>query len=199
MSEQNFQNAKAPVGLIIILVVIVIIAIKSCSPFKRDLEWSVPLDRDDAFTIASVILGQGKVRGCGDLVVTHVYALSKEVSVKCGSGRSYGLTWYPVFKIDGKTPDDLVWDRPRLEGLYCVKDETGKWQAAYIESDKVIAYATAQSAKTGTSTRIYRSDSTIYGETIKNDDGSWRAILSLDHLEDPDERRGCELSATDDR
>lgn len=195
MSAQNTQNANASVGLIIVLLVIVVIAFRSCSPFQRDLEWSVALDKDDAFTIATVILGQGKVRGCGDLQVTHVYGLSPEVSVKCGDGREHSLSWHPVFKVDGKTPDHLVWERPSLEGLYCVKDETGKWHAAYIESDKAIAYATAQSTKTGTPARIYRSDSTIYGETAKKDDGTWQATLSYDHLEDPDERRGCELSA----
>lgn len=194
MTAQNPPSAKAPIGLIIILIVIVVIAFKSCSPFKRDLEWSVPLDKDDAFTIASVILGQGKVTGCGDLEVTRVYAVSKQVTVKCGDGREHDLQWYPVFRIDGSTPDHLVWDRPSLEGLYCVKDETGKWHAAYIDADKAIAYAEAQSLKTGESARIYRSDSTIYGKTEKKDDGTWRAILSYDHLEDPDERKGCEIS-----
>lgn len=194
MTVQNIQNTKAPIGLIIILIVSVVIAIKSCTPFKRDLVWSVPLDKDDAFTISSVILGQGKIRGCGDLQVTHVYASSKVVTVKCGNGREHSLQWHPVFKIDGRTPDHLVWDRPSLEGLYCVKDEYGKWHAAYIESDKAIAYVTAQSEKTGVPARIYRSDSTIYGLTQKTKDGKWRAILGYDHLEDPDERRGCEIS-----
>lgn len=194
MSAQNAQNAKAPIGLIIVLLVIIVIAFRSCSPFERDLEWSVALDRDDAFTIATVILGQGKVRGCGDLKVTQVYGTLPEVMVKCGDGREHSLSWHPVFKIDGKTPDHLVWQRPSLEGLYCVKDETGKWHAAYIESDNAIAYAIEQSAKTAKPTRIYRSDSTIYGKTELKEDGTWRAVLSYDRLEDPDERRGCELS-----
>ncbi len=193
MSKQSPGKAKAPVGLIIAAIVIIVIALKSCSLFKRDLEWRVRLDKDDAFTIASVILGQGKVRGCGDLEVTSVYS-SPEISVRCGNRSSYNLEWYPVFKIDGRTPDHLVWDRPRFESLYCVKAENGNWDAAYIESDKAVAYAKSQSARTGRATRIYRSDSTIYGETSQNEDGSWRASLAFDRLENPDERRGCELS-----
>jgi len=197
MTAQNPTNAKAPIGLIIILIVVIVIAFKGCLSFDRDLVWSVPLDKDDAFTISSVILGQSKVEGCGDLEVTHVSSLSKEVTVKCGDGREHRLEWHPVFKVDGRTPDHLVWDRPSLEKLYCVKDEAGKWHAAYIDSDKAIAYVEALSTKTGTPARIYRSDSAVYGVTSITTDGKWAAMLNYDRLVDTDERRGCEI--TDDR
>lgn len=177
--------------LLLVVAIGVMMAFRSCT--KRDLEWTVNLDRDDAFTIASVILGQGQVRGCGDLEVTSVFSRSKEVAVKCGNGRSHTLTWFPVFKIDGRTPDRLVWDQPSLQRLFCVKNDSGSWHAAYLEPEKAIAYAEAQSVRTGSATRIYRSDNLFYGETKKLADGTWRTDLTLDTLKNADERRGCEL------
>lgn len=191
--------AKPPIFLIICIVVGIIIAFRSCSfgSFgSRPLEWSVELNRDDAFTIATVVLAHGRVTGCGDLEVTKQYGTLKEIDVRCGDGRTHSLQWSPVFKVDGSIPKVDTWDHTNLAELNCVRDENGKWLPAWIDIGNAAKAAEEQSKRTGKVVRLYRASSTIYGVTQKNGDGTWRTIYAMDRLtgRDKDERRGCELA-----
>lgn len=175
--------------------VLACLTLVGCSSPEKSY-WDVPLNSDDAFTLASVILGQGKVRGCGAFEVTGQSPINWTIEVECDNGSqkaSHTIRYWPEFQVDRREVAASAWDETWLASAYCVKKSDGKWDQAYIDLPDAHDRARGLSKDSGQPTFFYSADSLLYWETRKNDLGEWVSGAPTDEVKDRDERQGCGL------
>ena len=133
---------------------------------REEPYFDVYLHEDDAFTVASLVLTEGRTRGCGDFKVVRQFPRSKSIYVECNDGttkKEHEVKFFPSFRVDGRETTSNAWDRRWLQRLYCVKSPNGKWDKAFIKLDDAKRRAEELSATANKESHIYSTgDDSIY-------------------------------------
>lgn len=168
---------------------------------EDQLSWSVPLAKEDAQVLATTILGQGRIRGCGDIHVLSQEPELHQITVSCQNDPEknpikHRLTYWRSFKVDGQDVAHNVSDITWLSTAYCVKEPDGTWSTAFMKLDDARDLATKLSQAQDKPAKIYASDSLNLWASQKDDNGTWfTPINSTQKAQSNKERTGCELES----
>lgn len=186
-----------PFLAVVVIIVVVLGGVSHFTEaFTRDPVWSMELSDKDARSLASTILAQGQVRGCGLFTVTEQHPRLKQITVTCSDGaggrQTHDLRYAPDFSVDGTRTSSSRLESMYVSNAYCVKRADGTWDKAYLDPYEAATRAERISRQDGAGARVYEANSLIYSEARQDEDGKWFAPR-IDEVESRDEREGCEL------
>ena len=197
MEQPYLQDSRSFLVLKRISLLLLATGLVGCG--REEPYFDVYLSDSDAFTVASLVLTEGRVRGCGDFKVVRQFPRSKSIYVECNDGTTkteHEVKFFPSFRVDGRETTANAWDRRWLQGLYCVKSPDGKWDKAFIKLDDARDRAEELSTAADKESHIYSTgeDSKYYWQSFKRStDAKWSVTIPQDEVRDEDLRVGCEL------